>query len=104
MVIDAVVAGLPQERLALHMCRGNWTPDETTCRGGDYRSLPATLGAPDVGVLMLELCTPRAGEIEVLSALPDHLRVGVGAVNQKHSRIENFAEIVARGEQGDCPF
>ncbi len=72
--------------------------------GGDYRSLPATLGAPDVGVLMLELCTPRAGEIEVLSALPDHLRVGVGAVNQKHSRIENFAEIVARGEQGDCPF
>jgi 5-methyltetrahydropteroyltriglutamate--homocysteine methyltransferase len=40
-----------------------------------------------VGTLFLELCTERAGEIEVLKALPPSTRVGVGVVNQKHERV-----------------
>jgi 5-methyltetrahydropteroyltriglutamate--homocysteine methyltransferase len=24
-----LTAGLPADRLAIHMCRGNWSPDET---------------------------------------------------------------------------
>ncbi len=28
-LVNAVVDGLPRERLALHVCRGNWTPDES---------------------------------------------------------------------------
>ena len=52
-----------------------------------------------VGTLFLELCTERAGEIEVLKALPSTTRVGVGVVNQKHERVESADEIVARGRR-----
>ncbi|MFN8548086.1 MAG: hypothetical protein U0527_09010 [Candidatus Eisenbacteria bacterium] len=35
--------------------------------------------------------------MEVLRALPDDRRIGVGVVNQKHSEVESVEEIVARG-------
>jgi 5-methyltetrahydropteroyltriglutamate--homocysteine methyltransferase len=53
----------------------------------------------DVGTLFLELCTERAGEIEVLATLPPTTRVGVGVVNQKHERVESVDEIVARARR-----
>jgi len=58
-----------------------------------------TLSRLNVGTLFLELCTPRAGEIEILKALPDRLRIGVGVCNQKHSDIEAVDEIMRKGEQ-----
>ena len=57
-----------------------------------------------VGTLFLELCTERAGEIEVLKALPSTTRVGVGVVNQKHERVESADEIVARGRRAIACF
>src|SRR6202012_872359 len=35
-LVNAVTAGLPRERIALHMCRGNWTPDESVALTGSY--------------------------------------------------------------------
>jgi 5-methyltetrahydropteroyltriglutamate--homocysteine methyltransferase len=98
-LINAVVAGFPQERTALHMCRGNWTADETKALSGDYRPLLGTLSRLDVGTLFLELSTPRAGEVQVLSGLPDHYRVGVGMCNQKHAHVESVEHMVMKGEQ-----
>jgi 5-methyltetrahydropteroyltriglutamate--homocysteine methyltransferase len=63
-LLNAVTHGFPRERLGLHMCRGNWTPDESTCLSGDYRPLVSTLAQINVGTYFLELCTPRAGEEE----------------------------------------
>jgi len=42
-LVNAVVAGFPRERTALHVCRGNWTPDESACLAGDYAPLLPTL-------------------------------------------------------------
>lgn len=98
-LVNAVAAGFPQERLALHMCRGNWTADEGAALTGDYRPLAATLGAMQVGTLLLELCTPRAGEMEILKSLPDRFRIGVGACNQKHAHVESVDAIVAHAER-----
>ena len=98
-LVNAVTKGFPMERLALHMCRGNWTADEGKALTGDYMPLVSTLAQMQVGTLLLELCTPRAGEIEVLSALPDHMRIGVGACNQKHAHIESVESIVAHAER-----
>jgi 5-methyltetrahydropteroyltriglutamate--homocysteine methyltransferase len=95
-LINAVVDGLPRSRLALHICRGNWTRDEGAVLAGDYRPLVPTLQALEVGTFFLELCTPRAGEMEVLRDLPADCRVGVGVVNQKQDRIEAVEEIAAR--------
>lgn len=93
-LVNAVTAGFPRERMALHMCRGNWTADETKALSGDYRPLVDTLGQMQVGTLLLELCTPRAGEMEILTSLPSDMRIGVGACNQKHAHVESVDSIV----------
>lgn len=103
-LLDQVVAGLPRERLGLHVCRGNWTRDEKAALAGDYRPLLPLLERVGVGTLFLELCTERAGGIEVLRALPATTRVGVGVVNQKHERVEDVGEIVARGRRAIACF
>ena len=50
-----VVKGLPKERLGLHICRGNWTKDESAALAGDYRPLLGVLKRAEVGVLFLEM-------------------------------------------------
>jgi 5-methyltetrahydropteroyltriglutamate--homocysteine methyltransferase len=95
-LINAVVAGAPRERTAVHLCRGNWTPDESAALRGDYRPLAETLATLDVGTLFLELCTPRAGELDVLRGLDPRQRVGVGVVNQKRPEIESVDDVARR--------
>lgn len=94
-LLDAVVEGVPRDRVAVHVCRGNWTPDERAALRGDYRPLLDYLSRVKVGACLLELCTPRAGELDVLRALPSDKRVGVGAVNQKHADVESVDAITA---------
>lgn len=33
-LLQEVTIGLPPERLAVHVCRGNWTPDESKALAG----------------------------------------------------------------------
>jgi 5-methyltetrahydropteroyltriglutamate--homocysteine methyltransferase len=89
----------PRDRLALHVCRGNWTRDESAALAGDYAPLVPLFSSIPVGTLFLELCTSRAGEIEVLKNLPADLRIGVGVVDQKSDRVEAPLEIMARAER-----
>ena len=103
-LINAVVAGFPRGRTAMHVCRGNWTPDESVALTGDYRALLAHLKQLDVGTFMLELATPRAGEIEVLRELPDDRRIGVGVINQKLEQTEDLETVLARAEAAIALF
>jgi 5-methyltetrahydropteroyltriglutamate--homocysteine methyltransferase len=96
-LLTAVTDGYPRERMALHVCRGNWTPDETVALAGDYRPLLPFFSRAPVGTLFLELATPRAGELDVLSSLPGDKRIGVGVVNQKTAWVESVDEVAARG-------
>ena len=98
-LLSEVVLGLPGERLGLHICRGNWTKDESAALAGDYRPLMEVLEAAKVGTLFLELCTERAGEAELLRELPDDKRIGVGVVNQKLDSVEPVEEIRQRVER-----
>lgn len=103
-LLDHALAGLPAERLAVHVCRGNWTRDESAALAGDYRPLVPLLASLPVGTLFLELATPRAGELDVLRELPPATRIGVGVVNQKHERVEPVDEIVARARHAIALF
>jgi 5-methyltetrahydropteroyltriglutamate--homocysteine methyltransferase len=103
-LINAVVAGFPRERLAMHVCRGNWTPDESVAMAGDYRPLLDHFKQIKVGTFMLELATPRAGEIEVLRELPDDCRIGVGVINQKLEQTEDVGIVIARAEAAIALF
>lgn len=103
-LINRVVAGLPRDRIGLHLCRGNWSPDESVALAGDYALLVPTLSRIDVGTLLLEMCTPRAGDIEILKDLPSDRRIGIGVVNQKDPRVETIEEIVARARSAISIF
>jgi 5-methyltetrahydropteroyltriglutamate--homocysteine methyltransferase len=98
-LLNQVIRGLPASRIGLHICRGNWTRDERAALSGDYRPLLGLLKEVQAGTLFLELCTPRAGEMEVLRELPEDRRIGVGVVNQKLERVETVEEIIAKGKK-----
>ena len=95
-LLSEAVRGLPTERLGLHICRGNWTRDESAALAGDYRPLLGVLKRAEVGTLFLELCTGRAGEAEVLREIPGDKRIGVGVVNQKLESVEQAEDIRRR--------
>ena len=99
---EQTVRGLPRERVALHICRGNWTRDESAALVGGYRPLVPFLADVPVGTLFLELATPRAGEIDVLGDLPRSLRIGVGVANQK--RAEPVDDVAARARRAVTVF
>jgi 5-methyltetrahydropteroyltriglutamate--homocysteine methyltransferase len=103
-LLAQVTKGLPRERLALHICRGNWTRDERAALAGDYRPLVPFLAEVPVGTLFLELATPRAGEMEVLADLPRALRIGVGVVDQKAADADTPDAIAARGRHAVSVF
>jgi 5-methyltetrahydropteroyltriglutamate--homocysteine methyltransferase len=103
-LLAEATAGLPRERLALHVCRGNWTRDERAALAGDYRPLLSFLADVPVGTLFLELATPRAGEIDVLRDLPRSLRIGVGVVNQKQDRVESPDEVASHARRAIATF
>ena len=103
-LLTRLFEGLPAERLALHVCRGNWSPDESVALSGDYTPLLPLFERVPVGTLVLELCTPRAGDEALLRDLPAERRIGVGVVNQKHARIETVDEIVAKAERAIALF
>ena len=98
-LINAVTAGFPRERMAMHVCRGNWTRDEAAALSGDYRPLLGLFQRVEVGVLLLETATPRAGDLAMLKELPASVRLGVGVVNQKQEHVEPVANIVAHARR-----
>ncbi len=98
-LVNAVADGFPQERIAVHVCRGNWTPDESVALAGSYAPLADTLAQMKVGAYLLEMCTPRAGEMEILKKLPAHARIGVGVVNQKTQAPEAVEEVAMKIRQ-----
>jgi len=97
-LINQVVEGVPKERVSIHVCRGNWTPDESAALKGDYLPLVPLFHKVKVGTLLLEFCTPRAGDLQILKYLPPSLRVGIGLVNPKNPNVESFDQVLGKAE------
>ena len=75
---------------ALHVCRGNWSRDETTLLRGSYQPLAPYLERLHVAQLVLEYATERAGDL---------LAFGQGA----RSRGREPADGRGGVERGDPP-
>lgn len=90
-LINRVVTGLPV-RTGLHVCRGNWSRDESTLLKGSYAPLRPYFARLKVDQLVLEYATPRAGELGDF----DGKELGLGCVNPRTDVIETADEIVAR--------
>lgn len=98
-LLNQVVNDAPRNRTAIHICRGNWSRNEAVALRGNYVPLVPLLCQLQVGNYFLELCTPRAGELEVLSDLPRDRRIGIGSVNQKLDRVESVEEILEQAQR-----
>ncbi len=103
-LLKSLLDGLPRDRVALHVCRGNWSRDESVALSGPYTPLVPLLAGLPVGTYFLEMATPRAGELGPLAGLPDDRRIGVGVVNQKLDRVETVAEVTALAEAAVAAF
>jgi 5-methyltetrahydropteroyltriglutamate--homocysteine methyltransferase len=88
-LINEVVAGVNGLRLGVHVCRGNWSRDETTLLSGGYQALRPYLDRLRVRQLVLEYATDRAG---ALVAFADK-EVGLGVVNPRTEEVEAREQI-----------
>lgn len=95
-LINAVCDGFPKDKLAMHVCRGNWTPDETVALKGSYAPLIPLFRKVDINRLILEFCTTRAGDLHILQDIREDQQVGLGVVNPKTRAVETVESIIDR--------
>jgi 5-methyltetrahydropteroyltriglutamate--homocysteine methyltransferase len=88
-LINEVVAGVDDLRLGLHVCRGNWSRDESTLLSGGYQTLRPYLDRLQITQLVLEHATDRAGALVAF----DDKEVGLGVVNPRSDQVETPAQI-----------
>lgn len=98
-LINRVVACLEGVRTGIHICRGNWSQQESTLLNGSYSPLLPFLEQMHVQQFVLEYATPRAGELAALHSSEQFCRqkeLGLGVVNPRTAAIESVDAIVAR--------
>jgi 5-methyltetrahydropteroyltriglutamate--homocysteine methyltransferase len=95
-LLEAVIKDFPKEQVAVHICRGNWTRDETKALSGPYEKLIPYFEKITAGNLFLEFSTPRAGELNFIKKLGNRFNLGIGLVNQKLDSIEDSKELTNR--------
>lgn len=86
-VLDGLELG--NTRVGLHVCRGNWSQDESTLLRGGYDPLAPYLQRVKAQQLVLEYATERAGDLLAF----DGKELGLGVVNPRTEAIETVASI-----------
>ncbi|MEE9277006.1 MAG: cobalamin-independent methionine synthase II family protein [Dehalococcoidia bacterium] len=95
-LINETVEGIKGCRLGVHVCRGNWSKREDVLLSGNYGPLMPYLVQMNVDQLVLEMATPRAGEIEVFKEYGNEKEIGLGVVNPRSDEVEDVTTIVGR--------
>jgi 5-methyltetrahydropteroyltriglutamate--homocysteine methyltransferase len=88
-LINRVLEGTEGVRTGLHICRGNWSQDESTLLRGSYHPLKPYLERMKVQQLVLEYATDRAGELMPFEGK----ELGLGVVNPRTETIESLDEV-----------
>jgi 5-methyltetrahydropteroyltriglutamate--homocysteine methyltransferase len=94
--MNRVTEGVQGVRTGVHVCRGNWSKHEHVHLQGNYGPMLPFLVQMNVDQLVLEMATPRAGEIEVFQEYANEKEIGLGVVNPRGDDIEDAATIVER--------
>ena len=97
-LINRVVEGVRDVRIGVHVCRGNWSRDETTLLSGGYKPLAPYLERLDVAQLVLEYATDRAGDLMPFRGKELGLRV----INPRSDTVESTATVRAAVEEALC--
>jgi 5-methyltetrahydropteroyltriglutamate--homocysteine methyltransferase len=94
-VINCVLAGLPDMRIGMHLCRGNragqWHAE------GSYEAVAEKLfNRLDIDFFFLEYDSPRAGDFTPLRFVPRDKSIVLGLVSTKADALEDKAELKRR--------
>src|SRR5206468_528077 len=95
-LMNETVAGIDGVRFGVHICRGNWSRKEDVLLKGNYGPLLPSLMRMNIHQLVLEMATPRAGEIEVFKEFKNQKELGLGVANPRTDNIEDPQAIVQR--------
>jgi 5-methyltetrahydropteroyltriglutamate--homocysteine methyltransferase len=95
-LVNETVEGFKDVRFGVHVCRGNWSRKENVLLTGNYGPLLPWLTRMNVDQLVLEMATPRAGEVEVFKEYRNEKEIGLGVSNPRTDEIEKPARIVSR--------
>jgi 5-methyltetrahydropteroyltriglutamate--homocysteine methyltransferase len=87
-LLNRVVDGVAGVKTGLHVCRGNWSRQETVLLQGAYDPLIPYFSRMQVQQLVLEYATERAGSVEVLQDLPSTMEIGLGVCNPRSADTE----------------
>jgi len=95
--LNRVLAGFSDRvRTGLHVCRGNWSKREDVLITGDYQPLVDCFQKMNIGQLVLEYATPRAGDLRVIGQSLSDREIGLGCVNPRTDVAESVDSIVDR--------
>ncbi|MCZ6166932.1 cobalamin-independent methionine synthase II family protein [Campylobacter ureolyticus] len=84
-------------KIGLHVCRGNWSKDESILLKGSYLPLIELFEDVLPDILFLEFSTPRAGEIKTLlqsTKISQNCILGLGVINPRNNEIESVEFIL----------
>jgi 5-methyltetrahydropteroyltriglutamate--homocysteine methyltransferase len=98
-LMNETVAGIDGVKFGVHVCRGNWSRKEEVLLKGNYGPLLPYLMQMHIDQLVLEMATPRAGELDVFKEYANEKELGLGVVNPRTDEIESPAMIVQRVKQ-----
>ena len=93
-LMNETVDGISGVKFGVHICRGNWSRKEDVLLTGNYGPLLPYLMRMHIDQLVLEMATPRAGELEVFKEYRNEKELGLGVVNPRTDDIEEPAAIV----------
>lgn len=94
-LMNQVLEGFEQVQTGLHICRGNWSQDESTLLRGNYAPLKPWLERLKIKQLVLEYATERAGDVMRFEGK----QLGLGCVNPRTPRVESEEEILAQAQR-----
>ena len=98
-LVNETVKGIDGVHLGVHVCRGNWSKREDVLLVGNYGPLLPHLMRMDIDQLVLEMATPRAGEVDVFKEYRNEREIGLGVVNPRSDEVEEVSTIVERTKQ-----
>lgn len=87
---------------SLHVCRGNWSKDESILLEGPYTPLVPLFSEIGADLLALEFSTPRAGELSALlkdERIRQKISLGLGVINPRFDQIEDAEKIYQRAKE-----
>jgi 5-methyltetrahydropteroyltriglutamate--homocysteine methyltransferase len=95
-LVNETVEGIDGVKFGVHVCRGNWSRKEDVLLSGNYGPLLPWLVRMNVSQLVLEMATPRAGEVDVFKEYRNQKEIGLGVANPRTDEVETPGQIAKR--------